>query len=71
MPAKSNKKGNIVESWVIGGTRVKINDAYIVAKTRDDPKVLAVLERIGQIYYYIELEKLEKERQKQSLAVGE
>ena len=42
-------RGNIIEEYTIGATRIKINDAAIVARTRDDPKVQAIMERVAQI----------------------
>ena len=53
MAIKSITSGKVIAEWSQGSCRVKINDGALVAQSKDDPKVQAILGRIAQIGYIV------------------
>jgi hypothetical protein len=58
---KPFNKGNLVEEYTTDeGTRVKIYDGALVATSRYDPRVKAILRRIAKIAIQNEMKKQQK-----------
>lgn len=48
-------KGKLIEEYVVDNTKIQVYDGSLVSHSRDDPNVLKILERIGQIATRAEL----------------
>ncbi len=53
MAKAAYQKGNLVDEWKQGNVGVKIYDGALVAKTRDDPKVQEIMNRITKIAFRV------------------